>query len=430
MKIYLESVGCRLNQAEIESYASQFRLAGHILVATPEEADLALVNTCAVTAAAVSDSRQKVRQVARRGSSQVVVTGCWATLQPKEAAALPSVRHVIPNLDKDRLVPALLDLPEENFDLQPLERQPIPGARLRTRAFIKVQDGCDNRCTFCVTALARGPGRSRPLPRILAEIQRLGEAQEIVLTGVHLGSWGKDFIPPLHLRQLVQAALSETDIPRLRLSSLEPWDLDEQFFELWQDARLCRQLHLPLQSGSAATLRRMSRKTTPQSFAALVASARLAIPDIAITTDLIAGFPGESAREFEETLDFVKQVRFAGGHVFPYSARPGTAAARMAGQIPPPLRKERASLLRQVLADSSKAYQAGFVGQVLPVLWEADTRLDSPGWRVSGLSGNALRVKAHTAHQRWNHIDLVRLEKLEDSTFHGVILSEPVAGRH
>ena len=320
MKIYLDTVGCRLNQAEIEQYARQFRSVGHELVPAPDGADLALVNTCAVTAAAASDSRQKIRQMARAGVGEIVVTGCWSSLKPQDAAGLPGVTHVVPNLAKDRLVPDLLQLPVDDFDLEPVERLPIPGARLRTRVFIKVQDGCDNRCTFCVTTLARGLGRSRPGNEILADIRAAlsgsqGQettAQEIVLTGVHLGSWGRDFAAPKRLSDLVRLVLAETDAPRVRLSSLEPWDIEEQFFALWQDDRLCRHFHLPLQSGSATVLRRMARKTTPAAFARLAAAARSAASDMAITTDVIAGFPGETDEQFQHTYDLLEELRAAG----------------------------------------------------------------------------------------------------------------------
>ena len=422
MKIYLDTIGCRLNQAEIEQYARQFRSAGHELVSTPQDADLAVVNTCAVTAEAASDSRQKIRQAARAGVGEVIVTGCWSTLKPQEAAGLPGVQRVVPNAQKDHLVSDLLHISLDEFELEPVERQPIPGARLRTRAFIKVQDGCDNRCTFCITTLARGAGRSRAIPEILTDIHAAAAtSQEIVLTGVHLGSWGQDFSPGLHLRHLVRAILDGTDVPRLRLSSLEPWDLDDDFFELWQEPRLCRHLHLPLQSGCAATLRRMARKTTPQSFVALAAAARAVMPEVAITTDIITGFPGESEAEFAESLEFVRSLEFADGHVFTYSARPGTAAARMPAQVPHPIRKERNAQMRAVLAQSAAAYQARFVGQVLPVLWEAASALGPQGWEVSGLTGNYLRVSAHTPQRLWNQITPVRLTGLSNNGVLGQI---------
>ncbi len=211
MKVYLDTIGCRLNQSEIETYAWQFRSAGHELVASPAEADLTVVNTCDVTAAAAADSRKKIRGAVRVGSAEIVATGCWATLNPENAQALPGVGHVILNQDKECLVAEILQISPETFDLEPLIRQPIPGARGRTRAFIKVQDGCDNRCTFCVTTLARGLGRSLPVARILADINAAlsGGTQEIVLTGVHLGSWGQDFETPCRLRELVETILTE-----------------------------------------------------------------------------------------------------------------------------------------------------------------------------------------------------------------------------
>lgn len=436
MKIYLDTIGCRLNQAEIEQYARQFRAAGHTLVPTPLEADISVINTCTVTAAAASDSRQKIRQSKRAGAKEIVVTGCWSTLQPDQAAALPGVSRVVLNSQKDLLVPDLLQLPAETFDLEPLERELIPGARLRTRAFIKVQDGCDNRCTFCITTVARGQGHSRPIEAILSDIRAalmtssdfgqepgLEAANEIVLTGVHLGSWGQDLNPQLGVSDLIQAILEQTETPRLRLSSLEPWDLDDKFFELWQDRRLCRHLHLPLQSGSAQTLRRMARKTTPESFAALVTAARAAIPGVAITTDIITGFPGETEAEFVESLAFVEALNFAGGHVFTYSARNGTAAARMPGQIPVAIRKSRNAQMRSVLASASLAYQSKFIGHVLPVLWESATKLGPQDWLMSGLTDNYLRVTAQAPRQLWNQVVPVRLTSLSDTGLQGKIES-------
>ena len=282
MKIYLDSIGCRLNQSEIELYARQFRAAGHTLVATPNEAELAVINTCNVTHAAESDSRSKIRQIARAGAKDTVVTGCWSTLNPEDALSLTGVSQVVPNADKDRLVSNLLQVPQEIFDLEPVSRVLIPGTRQRTRAFIKVQDGCDNRCNFCITTIARGSGRSRSEEEVLADVRSAlvsnsypdSAAKEIILTGVHLGSWGQDLSPSLRIRHLVEKILTETEVPRLRLSSLEPWDLDADFFTLFEDTRLCRHLHLPLQSGSTATLRRMARKTNPTAFADLLTSAR------------------------------------------------------------------------------------------------------------------------------------------------------------
>lgn len=423
MKVYLDTVGCRLNQSEIETYARQLRYAGHTLVGDPSDADLAIVNTCTVTAAASADSRKKIRHIARLGVGEIVVTGCWSSLHPDEAAALPNVRTVVPNAGKDALVAQILNLPLEVFDSEPLEREPIPGARLRTRAFIKVQDGCDNRCTFCVTTIARGESRSRSVEDILRDVEAAlrGGSREIVLTGVHLGAWGHDLTPFQHLADLVGVLLRYTDVPRLRLSSIEPWDLDEAFFSLWEDRRMARHLHLPLQSGSGATLRRMARKTTPEAYARLLEAARKAIPSVAITTDVIVGFPGESDSEFEESLAFVRQMNFAGGHVFTYSARPGTAAANMAGQVPHALRKERNTRMRAVLAETAQRYRQQFVGAQLEVLWESTTKLGPKTWTLRGLSDNYLRVTAEAPKRMWNQITPVQLTGLEGDGLVGQI---------
>jgi threonylcarbamoyladenosine tRNA methylthiotransferase MtaB len=422
MKVYLDTIGCRLNQSEIESMAWQFRVAGHEIVGLAEDAELAVVNTCAVTAKAASDSRGKIRHIARAGVDQIVATGCWTTLRVKEAAALPGVVHAVPNNCKDRLVADILNLPQEIFDREPIARQRLPGIHQRTRAFIKVQDGCDNHCTFCVTTVARGHGRSRPLAQIIGDIQAAlaGETREIVLTGVHLGSWGQDF--GCHLRDLVSAILRETDVPRLRLSSLEPWDLNEDFLSLWENRSLCRHLHLPLQSGSASTLKRMARKTTPTSFRNLAAAARQIIPDVAITTDIIAGFPGETEAEFGESLEFVREMDFAGGHVFTYSARRGTGAARMSGQVRPSVSRERNAAYRTVFEESGGLYRQRFIGKSSFVLWESITQLNDRGWQMEGLTDNYLRVTAAAATPHWNVIDEVKLTWCAEDKLAGEII--------
>ena len=421
MRIYLDTVGCRLNQSEIETMARQFRAAGHEIVASAELANLAVVNTCAVTSEAASDSRGKIRQIARAGVNEIVATGCWTTLQPKQAAELPHVLHVIPNDRKEHLVGDVLNLPSESFDLEPLARQPLPGLRQRTRALIKVQDGCDNHCTFCITTIARGEGQSRPLADVISDIHfaLAGGTKEIVLTGVHLGSWGQDL--NCRLRDLVEAVLRETDVLRLRLSSLEPWDLDADFFSLWEDSRLMPHLHLPLQSGCESTLKRMARKTTPTSFRDLVSAARAVIPEVAITTDVIAGFPGETEEEFARSLEFVREMNFAGGHVFTYSPRPGTGAAKMNGQVRLEVRKKRNHILHDTLEDSAKAYRQKFIGRRMSVLWESISEMGAWGWQMEGLTGNYLRVKAFAPSPRWNEVDEVRVREMASDGMKGVI---------
>ncbi len=291
-----------------------------------------------------------------------------------------------------------------------------------------MQDGCDNRCTFCIVTSLRGASRSRPLDAVVAEIAdhaRQG-VQEAVLTGVHLGSYGRD-LPPGgagDLKQLVEAILTHTAIPRLRLSSLEPWELAPGFFDLWGrwPGRLCPHLHLPLQAGADRQLRAMARRCTVASYRALLADARAAIPGLTVTTDLIGGFPGESEADFAQGLAFVRACRFAHAHVFPYSAREGTAAARFADQAPPAVRKQRVKELQAAVAATGREERARFVGTVRPVLWEGvgeplgEARGHTHLARWTGLTDNYLRVQALApAGEDWhNRITPARLHAGHD----------------
>jgi threonylcarbamoyladenosine tRNA methylthiotransferase MtaB len=424
MNIFLESIGCRLNQSEIEKLAKGFRKAGHRIVASPEEADIVVVNTCVVTGEAASDSRQKIRQSARRSRGSIIVTGCWATFDPNTASELPGVVAVVENLDKEKLVEKVLNIKTPTFELEPIAREPLPGLHLRTRAFTKVQDGCDNHCTYCITRIVRGNARSTPIDEIMLDVKGAlaGGVKEIVLTGVHLGAWGQDYSPPLMLQDLIKTILEETDLPRLRLSSLEPWDISPDFFSLWNDKRMCRHLHLPLQTGSEEVLRRMGRKISPQKYSALLQLARSAIPDLAITTDIIAGFPGETEEQFAESKRFVEEMHFAGGHVFNFSPRPGTPAANYSPQIQPAIRKQRSVEMREIFRKAANDYQSQFLGKDVEVLWEATDSLDNRGWRLQGLTDNYLRVISWSPERLWNQISHVRLQKMDSEGLTGKIL--------
>ena len=427
MKVYLDTIGCRLNQSEIEKMGQQFRQAGHMLCDDPAEADVVVVNTCAVTTQAASDSRGKIRAASCAGGAEIIVTGCWSAIDPKGAAALPGVRAVVSNEVKENLVRDFLHLPVGELNeilTSAAAREPLPGKHQRTRAFIKAQDGCDNFCTYCITRIARGKAHSTPIEQVLADVHaaELGGAQEIVLTGVHLASWGQEMTPHQTITDLTAQVLRESSVPRVRLSSLEPWDLDERFFDLFRNPRLCPHLHLPLQSGSENILRRMARKITPDEYARLLGWARKAIPQIAITTDIIVGFPGETEAEFEESLDFARRMNFAEGHVFAFSPREGTPAANYPNQLPNAVKKERSARMRAVLAEAHHAYQMQFIGQMLPVLWASAMPL-AGRWRLSGLTGNYLRVEADCAEPRHNVIDPVRLIKIETNHLLGTIIS-------
>ena len=415
MKIFLDVIGCRLNQSEIESIANTFRALGHTIVADPAQADLAIVNTCAVTVKAAADSRKQLRKAAREGAGQVIATGCWATLEPEAALALPGISQVFTNDQKDEIVPALTGMDLAVVTALKLVREPIPGCHSRTRAFIKVQDGCDNHCTYCVTRLARGKSRSRGLAEIARDVEAAlaGGAKEIVLSGIQLGGWGRDLSHPEPLRALVEALLRYPELSRLRLSSIEPWDFDPDMLALWQDPRLCRHFHIPLQSGSDRILRAMGRPIRQEDYVALVETVRHSIPDVAVTADVIAGFPGETEEDVQETLTLIGRIGFADGHVFTYSPRPGTTAVKMKEQVSPLVAKERNAALRAAFGRSGKAYRLRLVGQVLPVLWESSEK-DSDGvWQLSGLTDTYVRVYASSPVGLWNEISPVRLVRLQ-----------------
>ncbi|MBE2184098.1 MAG: tRNA (N(6)-L-threonylcarbamoyladenosine(37)-C(2))-methylthiotransferase MtaB [Anaerolineae bacterium] len=412
MKVHLRTLGCRLNQSEIETMGRQFVIAGHEVVESPEQADRIIVNTCAVTQDAAHTSRKLVRQMHHASpQAAITVTGCYSQIAPDAITVLPGVESVVSNQDKDGLVAHLTDKPVEFFDREPVERDALHWIG-RTRAFVKAQDGCDNACTFCVTTVARGEGRSRTINHVLCEIRSLLAMgyKEIVLTGVHLGSYGHDFGDKQGLFHLVKAILDQTDAPRVRLSSLEPWDLDRDFFTLWQDCRLCPHLHLPLQSGCDSTLRRMARRTNQRQFRELVRLAREASENPCITTDIIAGFPGESDAEFEESIAFVKSLDFAGMHVFRYSRRPGTAAARMRGHVDEAVKKARSARYLALAQAREAAYARDFAGQTLEVLWEHISGATEAGFINVGYTGNYIRVACIHPRPLTNELLPVRLD--------------------
>ena len=411
MNICLDVIGCRLNQSEIEGLASVLRALGHEIVPDPDQANVAIVNTCAVPVKAAADSRKQIRRASREGAQAVVVTGCWATLEPEAARTLPGVRDVFDNQHKDDLLPVLLNKTPEEISALEYIRTPLPGERGRTRAFIKVQEGCDHHCTYCLTRLVRGPSRSRKVSEIQRDIKAAldGGSHEIVLTGVQLGGWGRDFDQPQSLKDLLALILTTTGTARLRLSSIEPWEFDLEMLPLWQDERMCRHLHIPLQSGSDRVLKRMGRLISADGYLNLIDQIQEAIPDVALTTDVIAGFPGEEGDDIDTTIALIKQVGFSGGHVFTYSPRPGTAAEKMDRRVERSTAKARNALLRKTFEHTSRAFRERFLGRSMSVLWESSDRHGDGTWRLSGLTGHYLRVYAESPVDLWNTITPVRL---------------------
>lgn len=412
MKVHLRSLGCRLNQSEMDTVARQLQQQGHEIVTDAAQADAVVVNTCAVTQDATRTSRLTVRELHRANTdAAITVTGCYAHIAPAEIQVLPGVTRLVDNLHKETLVETLTGQPAAPFDREPLERDQHPGAVGRTRAFVKVQDGCDNACTFCVTTIARGAGRSRPLTDVINEVRYLFALgyREAVLTGVHLGSYGHDRGESDGLIRLVQTLLAETDMPRLRLSSLEPWDLSPDFFDLWQNPRLCRHLHLPLQSGCDTTLRRMLRRTTQAQFRTLVQAARERIPEARITSDVIVGFPGETEAEFETSAAFIEEMDFAGLHVFRYSRRPGTAAARLRQHVGEAVKKQRSARLLALAEAGERRFCERFAGRTLDVLWEHIAGATEAGFMNVGYTDNYIRARCLHPRVLTDHITPARL---------------------
>jgi threonylcarbamoyladenosine tRNA methylthiotransferase MtaB len=400
VQVRLESIGCRLNIGEIEAMARGLAVAGHRVVGSGDPAELCILNTCTVTAIASRKSRQLIRQIKRANpSAAIIVTGCDAEMAPSEMADI-GVDLVVGNADKDRL----LELAEAEGLLESTTTDPDdqmlfePGDATRTRAFLKVQDGCDNRCAFCVITVARGAGRSVPVATALKDVNallRLGY-REVVLSGVHLGSYGHDLGDRRGLQHLIERILAETEVERLRLSSLEPWDLDAGFFEVFANPRLLPHLHLPLQSGSDETLKRMARRTSRAEFTELVTEARCAVPDVAISSDIIVGFPGETDEEFERSIALVEELAFSRLHIFRFSRREGTPAAKMAQHVPGIIAQERSRRMHALAADLERRFNSNLVGRTAEVLWEtAEDHGESLRW--SGLTPNYVRVTAATA---------------------------------
>jgi threonylcarbamoyladenosine tRNA methylthiotransferase MtaB len=401
MKIHLKALGCRLNEAELEQWSGQFTGKGHQIVREAGEADVVVLNTCAVTTEATKKSRKLMNRLHRENpQSKLVVSGCYATLEEEDVAARLGVDLVVNNHDKELLPKKVMDAFAANtmplIAMDPEESSLFQ--RGKQRAFIKIQDGCRYRCTYCIVTVARGDERSRTLTDIVAEVNILHQQgiQEIVLTGVHVGGYGSDNGSTLF--DLVSALLNDTDMPRIRFASVEPWDLPDAFFSLFENPRLMPHMHLPLQSGADSVLRRMSRRCKITDFSHLVQQARSAIDGFNVTTDIIVGFPGETEAEWQQTLETVENIGFGHIHIFAYSSREGTKAAGLPNQIAVDVKKSRSQTMHK-LADKLKNdfYQAQ-LNNTVDVLWESQ-KPDAEGRvRYSGYTPNFCKVETLVAN--------------------------------
>jgi threonylcarbamoyladenosine tRNA methylthiotransferase MtaB len=411
-------LGCKLNQAETESLARKFLEAGYQVVSPDHAADIYLLNTCTVTHIADRKSRNLLRLAHRRNPRALIVAaGCYAERARDDLGSIEGVSLVVGNRDKERLVEIVEAM--TNAAKQCRVKDGQQRLLLRTRALVKIQEGCSRPCSFCIVPRVRGRETSRSEEEIIAEVRaRVAEGyKEVVLTGTRIGSYSHNG----GLAGLTGRILKETGIQRLRLSSLEPVDLTSEFVRLWDDSRLCPHIHLPLQSGSDSVLSRMGRTYSTSEYERAVSLIREAIPNLALTGDIMVGFPGESEDEFEESYCFCERIGFAKLHVFPYSPRPGTRASRMTGVVRDSEKSRRCQLMLDLSRRSSKLFGERFTSQNMNVLWE--------GCREGvwlGLTDNYLRVISDSQEPLANQLLATKIVAQHD----GILWGELVAGAH
>jgi threonylcarbamoyladenosine tRNA methylthiotransferase MtaB len=409
-KYFVQNFGCRATQADGAALESLLAAKGLAASSDRAAADLVVLNTCTVTTSADDDVRQTIRRVHRENpAARILVTGCYAQRAPEELAAMPGVEWVVGNSHKTQIADLVtLSTPgapyhgnihvgdifaQHDFLSAPVE----DAAGDRTRPNLKIQDGCNNRCSFCIIPFVRGRSRSAPAAHVIDQVRGLAARyREIVLSGINLGRWGREPGSSMRLADLIRRLLAETGVERLRLSSVEPMDFSDDLLGLMTESpRIAKHVHAPLQSGADRVLRRMHRKYRPRHYADRVVKARAWMPDAAIGADVMVGFPGETDAEFEESRQFIESLPFTYLHVFTYSERPGTPAAEHPGAVPMPVRKERNRVLRELAAAKNLAFRQRMVGRTLSAV-----TLHEPG---AALSDNFLRV-ALPAPQEANRI--------------------------
>lgn len=402
-KIAFYTLGCKVNQADTASMENLFLRSGHQLVSFDGEADVYIINTCVVTNTGQRKSRQTIHRAIRKNpNALIVVTGCYPQTAAEEVKTIAGVDMIIGNQDRAQIVQLVeerlahrqtdtLDAVHKLTASTAFEEMAAGDITDKTRAFLKIQEGCNQFCTYCIIPYARGPLRSRSLESIHTETQRLISAgfKEIVLIGIHLGCYGKENPDGPTLYDAVKTVLDVPGVQRLRLGSLESVEVEPRLLTLMQeDARFCRHLHLPLQSGCDKTLQAMHRPYTTAKFKTLLADIKTKVPDIAITTDVIAGFPGETEADFETTCKFAESCGFSKMHIFPFSARKGTPAEKFAGAVTEAVKKERADILGRIDEIMHKTFLQAMVGQTAEVLFEQPAGEDY----FEGLTGNYQRV--------------------------------------
>ncbi len=411
IKVAFFTLGCKVNQCETEEIRARFEAAGATAARKDEQADVCVINTCTVTHTADSKSRSTIRRAIKNNpEALIVVTGCYSELEAEEAGNIDGVDMVVPNARKKTIAEEVFARLDRTSTGQ---RAGVPALRLRTRAVVKVQDGCDNYCAYCIIPYARPDMTSRPFTEVIDEMERLADSghKEIVLTGIRLGSYedsGRD------LAGLVERICRVDGIERVRLSSVEPWEVTDRLVDVINEEKVCKHLHIPLQSGSDRVLEMMGRSYTKDEYLRLIERIRKRHGNIGITTDVICGFPGETEEDFQDTLNVVKEAGFSRVHVFRYSKRKGTRAAEIAGQVPEKTKRQRAELLISEAHAMRREFAESFKGKRLAVLFETVKPGDN---YITGYADNYVEVATCAGSVRPGSIHTVLVESVkEDAT--------------
>ncbi len=425
-KFKITTLGCKVNQAESEAIAHDLLSSKWLTARDLQEADICIVNTCAVTQKAAMQSRQAVRRAIRANpNAQIVVTGCYAQTAPQEIKAIDGVNYIVGHGEKHtigRMIRTIGDgVPGHGISIcgdirkkRPFASMPIANTVLRTRPFLKIQDGCDAFCAYCIVPHARGRSRSMPLESVLDNIGKLAKAgyREVVLTGIHLGAYGHDLSPVTNLSTAMERIRELKPIDRVRLSSIEPFDFTGKILDQAVKSDIfCRHFHIPLQSGDAEILKNMGRPYSPRFFSDLLNKIHRLMPDAAIGADVLIGFPGESESAFENTYKLVEKLPISYLHVFPFSARPGTKAANLPNKVDGGIIKDRCERMRILGNEKRMKFYREFIGQVLPILIE--TKREASTNFLKGISSNYLPVLIDAGDKLKNKIVDVKIQKLE-----------------
>ncbi|MFZ5965576.1 MAG: tRNA (N(6)-L-threonylcarbamoyladenosine(37)-C(2))-methylthiotransferase MtaB [Bacillota bacterium] len=431
-KVAFYTLGCKVNQYETEAMTEAFERNGYRIVESDEEADVYVVNTCTVTNLSDRKSRQFIRKSKRMNPEAIIaVVGCYAQTAPEEVASIDGVNVIVGTNDRGNIVhyveQAMARQDAVNYvtnimEIKEFEEMKIGEIKGRHRAYLKIQEGCNQFCTYCIIPYARGPIRSRKIDDIMVEVQRLAQNgfKEIVLTGIHVASYGKD-LGDVTLLDVIKAIHPVEGIERIRLSSIEPTIMTKAFIQtLLEYHKVCPHFHLSLQSGCNETLKRMNRKYTTEVYKEIVHLIRECIPDVSITTDIMVGFPGETEEEFQKTLHFVKEIEFSQIHVFKYSPRKGTPAAKYEGQVPSTIKNQRSEELIALANACAEAYNQRFIGRDKKILFEEQSK-ELEGY-YQGFTDNYIRVLAKSESNVEGALKSVRLDKVHKDGLIGTII--------